>query len=480
MAIRRCPYCKAIIDESQKYCNNCGTQLLFPDDDQGEEPIKGEKIVDEDFPGTGNGHDSDAFIDELKNEADIDLEALEEREEIDLEKILEGKAENGGNTAGEDQSIVDLREAEPGDRIPESFPEEPLIEKPATFEEIPGTEIEFPGRIEPDKIEVPKPARSSSRKKKQVAADKPAEEIVAPPESGEKDEKSHNTKYEIARLIAEFERRRRNYTAELGAEAADARVSDRGESGDQHPVFATGDLEEETGPKDLPPPPAEDLDQPAFPSEPGETEKPEEAAEETEFPEKPAESPAGDITISQNEARRQSEDDFPPLPTMGIPETVAPFSAPLPFDIPASEAEIEKELEAIAPPEKPVVRRLEPAAEEKAADLEPVREAREKIKEAFKGEEIRVEKPSVRAPVVRLGFFRRIKATILDLLVVGAFWAGATALAAHFLSVPILDLIIVAAVPLGILFAVLLAVYLFMFLLFLGETPGGRLVTPRN
>src|SRR4030042_1295443 len=163
MAIRRCPYCKAIIDESQKYCNNCGTQLLFPDDDQGEEPIKGEKIVDEDFPGTGNGYDSGEFIDELKNEADIDLEALEEREEIDLEKIMEGKAEIGGNTAGEDQSFVDLREAEPGDRIPESFPEEPLIEKPATLEEISGTEIEFPGQIEPEKIDVPKPGRWPSR-----------------------------------------------------------------------------------------------------------------------------------------------------------------------------------------------------------------------------------------------------------------------------------------------------------------------------
>ena len=52
MAVRRCPYCKAIIDESQKYCNNCGTQLLFSDE-EGEEPIKGEKIVDEDFPETG-------------------------------------------------------------------------------------------------------------------------------------------------------------------------------------------------------------------------------------------------------------------------------------------------------------------------------------------------------------------------------------------------------------------------------------------
>lgn len=48
MAIRRCPYCKAIIDEGAEFCTNCGTQLLFPDDENIEEEIPGEKIVDED------------------------------------------------------------------------------------------------------------------------------------------------------------------------------------------------------------------------------------------------------------------------------------------------------------------------------------------------------------------------------------------------------------------------------------------------
>lgn len=46
MAITRCPYCHAIIDEMDKYCNNCGTQLLFPEDDVLEEEIPGEKIID--------------------------------------------------------------------------------------------------------------------------------------------------------------------------------------------------------------------------------------------------------------------------------------------------------------------------------------------------------------------------------------------------------------------------------------------------
>jgi len=49
VAIRRCPYCKAIIDEGAEYCTNCGTKLLFPEDELIEEEIPGEKIFDADF-----------------------------------------------------------------------------------------------------------------------------------------------------------------------------------------------------------------------------------------------------------------------------------------------------------------------------------------------------------------------------------------------------------------------------------------------
>ena len=47
MAIKRCPYCKAIIDEGAEYCSNCGTQLLFPEDESIDEEIPGENIEEE-------------------------------------------------------------------------------------------------------------------------------------------------------------------------------------------------------------------------------------------------------------------------------------------------------------------------------------------------------------------------------------------------------------------------------------------------
>ena len=47
MSIKRCPYCKAIVDDSSEYCANCGTKLLFPEDEIKGENIPGEKIVDD-------------------------------------------------------------------------------------------------------------------------------------------------------------------------------------------------------------------------------------------------------------------------------------------------------------------------------------------------------------------------------------------------------------------------------------------------
>ncbi|MFC2158544.1 zinc-ribbon domain-containing protein, partial [Acidobacteriota bacterium] len=49
MSIKKCPYCKAMIDDSAAYCSNCGTKLLFPEDEFIEEEIPGEKIIEEEI-----------------------------------------------------------------------------------------------------------------------------------------------------------------------------------------------------------------------------------------------------------------------------------------------------------------------------------------------------------------------------------------------------------------------------------------------
>jgi hypothetical protein len=98
MAIKRCPYCRAIIDEKDQYCNNCGTQLLFPEDADAEEEIKGEKIVDADV------EDKDYEIPKPEDQASGTAESAEEEEleedeaEPEEEVILvdENKPDEGG------------------------------------------------------------------------------------------------------------------------------------------------------------------------------------------------------------------------------------------------------------------------------------------------------------------------------------------------------------------------------------------------
>jgi hypothetical protein len=101
MAIIRCPYCHAIIDETAKYCNNCGTQLLFPEDETLEEEIPGEKIVDADV------EEKDYELDEPEDEtvnledADNEEESWEEDADEGVELADESDEELKGRETGE-------------------------------------------------------------------------------------------------------------------------------------------------------------------------------------------------------------------------------------------------------------------------------------------------------------------------------------------------------------------------------------------
>lgn len=116
MAIRRCPYCKAIIDESSEYCSNCGTRLLFPEDEFIEEEIPGEKIIDE----------------ELKEEKPKLSGRNSSKKE---ESKLEEKDEDNTELKEDEGELADSKEA--SEEIEElAEPEEPVEEeKEAKIEE---------------------------------------------------------------------------------------------------------------------------------------------------------------------------------------------------------------------------------------------------------------------------------------------------------------------------------------------------------
>ena len=83
-------------------------------------------------------------------------------------------------------------------------------------------------------------------------------------------------------------------------------------------------------------------------------------------------------------------------------------------------------------------------------------------------------------PRARLGFFRRIAASIIDFVFIALFWAAAVGLGARLMGAAAPDVVRAATVPLGLLFGVLFAGYLFLFFFFLGETLGGRLMSRRD
>jgi len=117
MAIRRCPYCKAIIDGVAEYCSNCGTQLLFPEDEFKEEEIPGDRIVGEE-----------------EKEEEI-LEAGEAESEKE-EPSPESEEEEEGKEEGEKELEEEGEEKKEEEKEEEEKKEEEKAVTPAQVEDI--------------------------------------------------------------------------------------------------------------------------------------------------------------------------------------------------------------------------------------------------------------------------------------------------------------------------------------------------------
>jgi hypothetical protein len=285
MAIRRCPYCKAIIDETQKYCNNCGTQLLFPEDEHVEEDIKGDKIVDEDFKD--------------EDEPEKPLKSPEEeeggKEEIDLEEILEGGADFPGEEQLEEEKEEErLAQETPAEEIlkeseePEE-PEEEVQEQKEEFIEPEAEEMAQPPEIEEEEIQEP-----AAEKLEEEGREEEKEEEEG--ETGEVEEilTDSDTREEITRFIEALEKKQKKQ--ELTEEEEKILA----------PLEEPGDL-----------PPWADLG--------GETAPPEAVEAEEEVEEKPEEEGVGpgDTMEFEEEIMSGAEKAAPARETMGIPETAA-------------------------------------------------------------------------------------------------------------------------------------------------------------
>jgi hypothetical protein len=393
MAIRRCPYCKAIIDESQKYCNNCGTQLLFPEDESVEENIPGEKIVDEDFK------------EEEKAEPPLEfLDTEEQKEEIDLEEVLEGGGVFPGEVKPEESRVPPKRKVRTADRpreeiIPEEGPEPPLKN---TLEE----------EAEPEELHE-KTGDEEDKEDSQEEVDISKMKI--------------NTPEEIARLIAVLEKKQKK--SDLADEDEKILEPLERKSRDNVPSESRDDL----------PPWAEIVDKAPL------SVRGEEGGKEKPVAEDVLSFVPGDTFEFKEEIYSHVEQQTSGRTRMGIPESMTREK----ILIPKEEAEI---MEGLGEPEI-----LEP--EVQAAGKRPIR------------------RPRLRS---RLGVFAKIRAILFDLIFISIIWLVSVWLASRLMAVRLAKLISMSVVSVALFYGVLLVAYFFLFLFFLGETLGDRVVSPKD
>jgi len=134
MGIKRCPYCRALISEEDQYCRNCGTQLLFPEDENIEEEIPGEKILEEPEEETST-HNGEIYLDEEAEEAQE--EEVEESEKITGEWEELDEEESGLSSEAEEEEVIVVEEENLKPSPPEDERDDFLKEKKVSQQKTP-------------------------------------------------------------------------------------------------------------------------------------------------------------------------------------------------------------------------------------------------------------------------------------------------------------------------------------------------------
>ena len=421
MAIKRCPYCRAIIDEKDQYCNNCGTQLLFPEDASVEEEIKGEKIVDADVeekeyeipePGDAASGTKESFEEEELKEAEVEPE--EEVILVDEDKRKEGGEKNSADLVPEKEvpSVTPVR-ASVGGEAPSALSAAPAAAIPADEDPV------------------------------LFAAERDGNRMETGEGNGVKIENEPDTEEQVPEGTKPltFDTReldRIGRTADLGKEQVEkflevlkereeeskARSIKMPESEDHLPPWASG-MKEQV---------------PASAFEGGDAAMDREEGEEREDLE------TGEPLPESEEEAAEERDERPARRIkdsgIGLPEKVT--QATLPF-------------------EKAIPREEIPAG----GKVAPVREEGRTEEEAEE-EEVARERPPFKLTVF-------LKAKSFDVLFVTVFWLASLWLAARSMDVTIFQMFGVVPAGLFVFLGALLVLYFFPFYFFLGETLGDRL-----
>jgi hypothetical protein len=373
MAITRCPYCHAIIDENVKYCNNCGTQLLFPEDVDVEEEIPGEKIINADTEEKDYTVDEPEGESKPKEDPDLDEELEEETEELALDKLLAGEAEEDDEDLTEEIILVDeIKAAEAGGKGESEDPEE-----------------------KEDTADIVKAAKDEDQEE-----DEDEDEVAAPQPV----------------TFDTLELEEIGKTVELGNEKIDKFLE----------VLAKKEAEVEPPPKEarepsgtLPPWASTMKGAPVFPDETGPVGALDQGVADTT-------APAGEEEVEIFPRRRDSDS------TIGLPERVS--QSPLPFEQGAAEEEEEEEEPAKGEAREKILPTAGPVRPERE-DIRPVRESERSEAEAKAEED--GEEPAPRPPFSFSVFFKSKTFDVLfvGLFWLVALWLAAYSMGATLFDI---------------------------------------------
>jgi hypothetical protein len=433
MAIKRCPYCKAIIEEESGFCSNCGTRLLFPEDESKEEEIPGDKIVEE-----------EEVPPEEPEETKADEEGLEEEEKEKEEmELKEGDKEQAAGSDEKEKRDIEKSpetiksqriEQEESDARGEAQPESGQMEfKTEELEQIPDArtkereDIEkFLASLKGRGREAPSPGAQAppTPQETEKEATEPLGEKIPAKTPGEVDT---GERLFIRKEIEE--RLKTDFKAEETEEASGAEEEER-EAINQFLESVKRERAEKAG-----------------------------ILEEEEI-----------LPASKkiSEGTSKLKDELPPWA-----EKVQKGAA---LEVETEEREAAPELGKELQEEAAEAEAEEKERGEEALDELPVPEKEVELKERmeevglpFEGE-IEEEIPKERRAPSCLS--TRLKRRAFDLLSIAVLWIISLWLASRLMEVSLFKLISVSALPSLGFYLVLLLIYFFFFILMLGETPG--------
>jgi hypothetical protein len=457
MAIRRCPYCKAIIDEGLEYCSNCGTQLIFPEDEFIDEEIPGEKVVD-----VGD-EESEPEEDEVSKAAEGIAAALKDKEAENADKFTEEdlkvedseliedrEREVGTSEVSDEEEIAPDEETDITADTEETFVETGELDEKVPIE-IRSTEIPvdvkestgFEDGVLPDETDKPTGGEVSPELEPPKEAELPEEQASDTTEQAEED------------AVPDSEEIRQVEDVFAGEEEGTGEIVAEGDSVD----FKTEDLEKIVDPAEKE---KEEIEQ-FLNSLKEEREKTKKYYEETgELP--PWAQSMKDGSLSSLSSEEEIKDAEKALPTEE--EKYEEEKKPL-------------EEEKFIKEEEPLEENI-PPAEDVAVPSDTGMGLPEKIdqkglpfSQSFQEDDS--EEAGLHFKHKDMGFPSWIKSRVFDVLMIIGIWLVSVWLASVVADVSFFTLITVSTLPILIFLAILLTVYFFLFFFFLGETLGDQL-----